>query len=177
MSKDKLDVLKEAFQNECKVINLKYEYEEYSGKEQWAVISELTEEEILEKYKPLVQEYIPFLVLPPMYGEVRQQFRRNENKHYMIMVRGHIYSLEEDLEEHHLEAAVEDCAAQVFAKEQSRELWKAINSLNEIQRKRLIAYYFEGKTYREIADEEGVDHKAVVRSVAIALKNLRIFLE
>ena len=177
MSKDKLDVLKEAFQNECKVINLKYEYEEYSGKEQWAVISELTEEEILEKYKPLVQEYIPFLVLPPMYGEVRQQFRRNENKHYMRMVRGHIYSLEEDLEEHHLEAAVEDCAAQVFAKEQSRELWKAINSLNEIQRKRLIAYYFEGKTYREIADEEGVDHKAGVRSVAIALKNLRIFLE
>lgn len=177
MSKDKLDVLKEAFQNECKVINLKYEYEEYSGKEQWAVISELTEEEILEKYKPLVQEYIPFLVLPPIYGEVRQQFRRNENKHYMRMVRGHIYSLEEDLEEHHLEAAVEDCAAQVFAKEQSRELWKAINSLNEIQRKRLIAYYFEGKTYREIADEEGVDHKAVVRSVAIALKNLRIFLE
>ena len=86
MSKDKLDVLKEAFQNECKVINLKYEYEEYSGKEQWAVISELTEEEILEKYKPLVQEYIPFLVLPPMYGEVRQQFRRNENKHYMRTV-------------------------------------------------------------------------------------------
>lgn len=177
MAKSQLDVLKEAFQNECKVINLKYEYEEYSGKEQWAVISELTEEEILEKYKPLVQEYIPFLVLPPMYGEVRQQFRRNENKHYMRMVRGHIYSLEEDLEEHHLEAAVEDCAAQVFAKEQSRELWKAINALNEIQRKRLIAYYFEGKTYREIANEEGVDHKAVVRSVAIALKNLRIFLE
>lgn len=95
----------------------------------------------------------------------------------MRMARGHIYSLEEDLEEHHPEAAVEDCATQVFAKEQSGELWEAINSLNDIQRKRLIAYYFEGKTYREIADEEGVDHKAIVRSVAIALKNLRIFLE
>lgn len=177
MTKSRLDILKEEFQSECKVINLKYEYEGYIGKEQWAIISELTEKEILEKYKPIIQDYIPFLVLPPMYGEVRQQFRRNENKHYMRMVRGHIYSLEEDLEEHHPEIAVEDCATQIFAQEQSRELWEAINSLNDIQRKRLIAYYFEGKTYREIADEEGVDHKAVVRSVAIALKNLRIFLE
>ena len=177
MTKSQLDVLKEEFQNECKVINLKYEYEGYNGKEQWAIISELTEKEILEKYKPFVQDYIPFLVLPLIYGEVRQQFRRNENKHYMRMVRGHFYSLEDDLEEHHPEAAVEDCAVQIFAQEQSRELWKAINSLNNIQKKRLIAYYFEGKTYREIADEEGVDHKAVVRSVAIALKNLRIFLE
>lgn len=177
MAKSQFDVLREEFQNECKVINLKYEYEGYIDKEQWAVISELSEEEILKKYKLIVQDYIPFLVLPPMYGEVRQQFRRNENKHYMRMVRGHFYSLEEDLEEHHPEIAVEDCIAQIFAQEQSRELWKAINFLNEKQKKRLIAYYFEGKTYREIADEEGVDHKAIIRSVEIALKNLRIFLE
>lgn len=177
MAKSQFDVLKEDFQNECKVINLKYEYEGYNDKKQWAIISELSEEEILEKYKPIVQEYIPFLVLPPIYGEVRQQFRRNENKHYMRMLRGHFYSLEEDLEEHHPEIAVEDCAVQLFAQEQSRELWEAINSLNEKQRKRLIAYYFEGKTYREIADDEGVDHKAIIRSVEIALKNLRIFLE
>lgn len=177
MAKSQFDILKEEFQRECKVINLKYEYEGYTGTEQWAIISELSEEEILEKYKPIVQDYIPFLVLPLIYGEVRQQFRRNENKHYMRMVRGHIYSLEEDLEEHHPEIAVEDCIAQIFTQEQSRELWKAINSLNEKQKKRLIAYYFEGKTYREIADEEGVDHKAIIRSVEIALKNLKIFLE
>lgn len=128
MAKSQFDVLKEEFQNECKVINLKYEYEGYSGKAQWAIISELSEEEILEKYKPIVQDYIPFLVLPPTYGEVRQQFRRNENKHYMRMVRGHIYSLEEDLEEHHPETAVEDCVAQILAQEQSRELWEAIKT-------------------------------------------------
>lgn len=32
MAKSQLDVLKEEFQSECKVINLKYEYEGYSGK-------------------------------------------------------------------------------------------------------------------------------------------------
>lgn len=34
MSKDKLDILKQGFQSECKVINLQYEYEGYRGKEQ-----------------------------------------------------------------------------------------------------------------------------------------------
>ena len=58
MAKSQLDVLKEEFQSECKVINLKYQYEGYSGKEQWAIISELSKEEILKKYKPIVQDYI-----------------------------------------------------------------------------------------------------------------------
>lgn len=30
---------------------------------------------------------------------------------------------------------------------------------------------------REIADEEGVDHKAIIHSVEIALKKLKIFLK
>lgn len=93
------------------------------------------------------------------------------------MFRGNFYSMEKELEEHHPEIAVEDCAAQILAQEQNRERWIAISSLNEKQRKRLIAYYFEGKTYREIADEEGVDHKAIIHSVEIALKKLKIFLK
>lgn len=34
MAKSQFDVLKEEFQNECKVINLRYEYEGYIGEEQ-----------------------------------------------------------------------------------------------------------------------------------------------
>lgn len=63
MAKSQFDVLKEEFQNECKVINLRYEYEGYIGKEQWAIISVLTEKEILEKYSELISDYIPFLTL------------------------------------------------------------------------------------------------------------------
>lgn len=177
MSKDALDVLKEEFQNECKVINLKYEYEKYDGKEQWAIVSALSEEEILEKYKPLVQAYIPFLVLPLSYGEVRREFKRNENKHYMRLVRGHLFALDDEFNEHHPEVATEDCLSQILADEQNQALWNAINALNEKQRNRLIAYYFKGKTYREIANEEGVDHKAIIHSVEVALKNLRNFLK
>lgn len=46
MSNDNLKILNEEFQRDCKVINMKYEYEGYSGEVQWAIISALTEEEI-----------------------------------------------------------------------------------------------------------------------------------
>lgn len=55
MSNTELDVLKRRFQEECKVINMKYEYNGYTGNEQWAIISELTEGEILEKYLPPIK--------------------------------------------------------------------------------------------------------------------------
>lgn len=176
MSKDIIDILKEEFQSECKVINLKYEYEGYTGREQWAIITELSEKEILLKYGDFVQDYIPFLVLPLSYGKIRREFKRNENKHYMRLLRGHIFTLDEEFDEHHPEVATEDCMVQILANERNQTLWNAINTLGEKQRRRLLSYYFKGKTYREIADEEGVDHKAIVRSVEAAVRKLKKFL-
>jgi len=48
-----------------------------------------------------------------------------------------------------------------------------IAQLPEIQRRRLRGYFYEGLTYRELAAREGVDHKAIVRSVDSALKKLK----
>ena len=41
-----LSALDEQFKYECKVINLSYEYPGYTGKEKWAIITDLTEEEL-----------------------------------------------------------------------------------------------------------------------------------
>lgn len=105
MSNKQFNELDIQFQEECKVINLRYEYDGYIGNEQWAIISELTEKEILEKYRPIVSDYIPFIVLTPAFGEVRDEYRRNEKKHYMRSVRGHCYALDKDFENHHSEFA------------------------------------------------------------------------
>lgn len=43
MSNKQFNKLEIQFQEECKVINLRYEYDGYIGNEQWAIISELTE--------------------------------------------------------------------------------------------------------------------------------------
>ena len=48
-----------------------------------------------------------------------------------------------------------------------------IDKLPEIQRRRLLAYFYEGFTYQEIGKLEGVHHTAVMRSVELALKNLK----
>ncbi|WP_312941684.1 sigma factor-like helix-turn-helix DNA-binding protein [Oscillibacter sp.] len=53
--------------------------------------------------------------------------------------------------------------------EATRELFAAIGQLTAIQRRRLLAYYFEGMNFRQIAEAEGVSHGSVSQSVKAAL--------
>lgn len=55
-------------------------------------------------------------------------------------------------------------------------LHKAIINLPKVQRKRLILYYFDKLTYKEIADMEGCTYQAVQSSIESAVKNLRKYL-
>lgn len=57
------------------------------------------------------------------------------------------------------------------------ELKRAINKLPEIQKRRIIKYYFEDKTQQQIADEEMVDIRAIQYSLNIALKKLKEILK
>ena len=82
MNETNLSNLKEHFRSECKVINLKYEYEGYTGEEQWAVITELSEKELFEKYPDIISHYIPFVLLSVEQGKAVYEFRRNESKFY-----------------------------------------------------------------------------------------------
>ena len=51
-------------------------------------------------------------------------------------------------------------------------LWNALNSLPEVQGRRVDAYLILGKTYRQIAREEGVDKCAVRRSVKSGITHM-----
>ncbi len=82
MPETNLGVLKEKFQSACKVINLRYEYEGYTGEEQWAIITELSEKELFEKYPDIISRYIPFVLLSVEQGKAVYEFRRNESKFY-----------------------------------------------------------------------------------------------
>ena len=55
-------------------------------------------------------------------------------------------------------------------------LWNALNSLPEIQGRRVDAYLILGKTYRQIAREEGVDKCAVRRSVKSGITHMKKYL-
>lgn len=55
-------------------------------------------------------------------------------------------------------------------------LHEAIKKLPDIQRRRLVLYFFGGLTYEQIAALENCKHPAIVKSVNIALKKLKKIL-
>jgi RNA polymerase sigma-70 factor (ECF subfamily) len=61
----------------------------------------------------------------------------------------------------------------VYRRIMYQELHKAIAQLPEIQRRRVLLYYFGGYTYEQIAQMENCTKRAVKFSVDVALKNLR----
>ena len=56
-------------------------------------------------------------------------------------------------------------------------LWNALNSLPEIQGRRVDAHLILGKSYRQIAREEGVDKSAIRHSVESGIKQLKKYLQ
>ena len=65
--------------------------------------------------------------------------------------------------------SVED---EVSTKILNEELRQAINTLDEIQKRRIIKYYFYDKTYDEIAKEEKCSKVAIKYSIDSAIKNI-----
>lgn len=71
----------ELFAKDCKLINLKYEYNGYTGDEKWAIITELSVKELWEKYPLVIERYSPFVHLSIAQGEVIDDANRNEDKY------------------------------------------------------------------------------------------------
>lgn len=182
MSNDNLKILNEEFQRDCKVINMKYEYEGYSGEVQWAIISALTEEEIHKKYTEIIKGYEPFVLLSAEQGEAFYEFRRNEDK-FRKRSRNNedAFGYDDELTgAFHSEVIVPDFVEQK-AMEQYEEqryqlkmklLDKALSSLTEKQYKYLVARFIFQKSAREIAKEEGVSHQVIDRHLIAAIKKI-----
>lgn len=56
-------------------------------------------------------------------------------------------------------------------------LQKAMQSLTEVQRERLHLYFFEGFTYRQIAEKKGIGEKNVRESITSAIKKIKKFFD
>lgn len=168
------------FKSECKIINLKYEYEGYTGKERWAIITALSEEEVLRKYSVEIALFQPLLFLTQDQGTVMAAYTRNENKHRMRQLRyGSMYDINDcTFNEHHPEImADDDILDLIVEKETSCEMMQYTEMLTNIQKKRVIKYFYEGKSICEIAKEEGVNHSKISKSINLSLKKLKNFLE
>lgn len=70
----------------------------------------------------------------------------------------------------HKSESLEDTAFQNIVNER---LHKAISKLPEVQRRRVIMYFFGDLTYEQIAEMEGCKYQAVQSSIYAALKTLK----
>lgn len=192
MTKLTLTEQEEFFVKDCKLINLRYEYTNYTGKEKWAVVTELTEKELRKKYPDIIKRYTPFVLLSMAQGEVINEADRNDDKYEKRAKRTlDVYGYEDDIsEQFHRELITpfadpfEQAEEERFEieKEQLRRIEiakvrKVLEMMKPIQKERLCKVVLLGLSSRKIAQEEGVNYSAVDKSIAAAIKNFKKYYE
>lgn len=84
---------------------------------------------------------------------------------------------DELLTAHHPELVVDIFEETFLRNETCQKVRSALTTLQDVQKERVIKYFFDGKSTHEIAQEEGVSHQAVSQSIAVALKKLKNILK
>lgn len=107
---------------------------------------------------------------------VFNQYELEDISHLNVVSRHYEHSdLTEGTLNQRAAVAPESLEDQVYRKLLYQKLHKAILTLPEIQRRRLLLYYFDGYTFEQIAEMEGCTKRAVKFSVDIALNELKEF--
>lgn len=119
------------------VIDLTVEYDNWSGQEKYAVISDLAQEYIEEMFASELSEYKPYIYMANAFLDIRRDFRNNNKKSEMRSIRSEsLFSFEDsDTETHHTEISVPDFVEQWI---ENYELKEAIKQLTDKERERLI---------------------------------------
>ena len=105
-------------------------------------------------------------------GKYYVSFRNGEKEYKDLEIGKNVYEAFNTFE-FQKEEGVEDT---VLNKLEAERLHSAIQQLSEIQRRRLMKYYFEDKNYEQIAQEEGCSFQMVAKSVKAAIRNLKKIL-
>ena len=166
------------FKTVCKALNLKREYgENYSGDEKWAIITALSDEELQAQFGDVVNAcYSPYLLLDLQHGAAIIEQNNNDAKYRMRgYLYGHAFDINDgEFEEHHPEAVVEvDIVEEITLKDNIQKVRRVLSNLSDKQKNRVIQYFFYDKTFKQIADEEGVSAPSVKESIDSAIKKLK----
>ncbi len=129
-------------------------------------------------YKDAIGETEYTYVTKEVYEALTETFRKEAHAQEMRDLR-HI------TREGYTEGETEDLAFDsgesledmVIRQMELETLQKAMQSLTEVQRERLHLYFFEGLTYRQIAEKKGIGEKNVRESITGAIKKIKKFFD
>jgi RNA polymerase sigma factor (sigma-70 family) len=98
--------------------------------------------------------------------QIRSQ--RRQDRRYLIFT-----DCIDEIEDNIMTVPAEDAADLLNKLDSHENLYAAMDKLSKTQRRRLEMHYFDGLTYRRIAEIENVSHVAVMKSVAQAIDIIR----
>ena len=168
-------VVSSAEENEYRVVNLEHEYPDFIGGIKWAIVTDLNEADLEERFGEEIDQYRPFVILSNLAGEVFKLHKRNDNKfEKRSQLFETLYAYEEGTTEiHHDELVVDTLFDTIQAKLDREELMDALSKLTPVQKRRVEMFYFEERPYTEIAAIEGADWTTVRESMRSGLKKLK----
>lgn len=158
------------------LIDLEQIYPGMQDEIRWAVVTNLEEPILLREY-PELESKRPFLLLSFEQGEeILKVWREDmlwEKREEMRWLRhGSLYPPSETCSSH------QDLIEKQI---QQEAFWQRVlqgfAELTETQRRRALLYWGEGKTLREIAEEEGVGYTKIQASIEQSRKKLQKFLK
>lgn len=168
------------FKNDCKVIRLDAEYPGYTGDTKYAIITDLTEEELSVRYPAEIKRYIPYVLLSREMGKAIREHHRNNEKFAKRTARYESVFIACTEEEEALirTLSVEDEQTILDAESDAEEAKQhvidicraALATLTPMQRDYLVRHYLYGIPCLEIAHQDGKHHKSVQETIKAARK-------
>lgn len=164
------------FKQECKIINLTIEYGRHTEDIRYAIITDLSEEELDSKYQEELSKYRPFIILSRAMGLAIREHQRNNEKFRKRFARSTTdYESIIDLVCVDDEQTVKDReTTELRSKEKFLEAGrKAMALLTPLQRQYIIRYYQDGATLEEIASETKTRLDTVWENLEAARRKFR----
>ena len=174
MDKIPSDLIKE-FKKDCKIIDLQKEYPQYQGTVKYAVISRLTEDELIRCYGQVLVQYQPYFVLSNDIGDVFHKYWKNENKYRMRYIRntdGQGYR--EGTTEQYISELKDKFSEEQILSEYVKSL---LETLTPLEQERLIKRFYQERTLQDIADDYGCSARAIKYCIDFAINKLKEFSE
>ena len=167
---------------EYQAVNLEKEYGQLLDGCKYAIASYHCEETLINLYKEELDEFRPFIYLTVDEYEAIYRYQKNEKKYENRYSRKHdVYEYDNELTAvfHEIKSGEKESSMdplEIIIREEENceecmlleKLGKALACLSEIQRNRIKKYFFENKSFLEIAEEEGCGLSTVYESVIAA---------
>lgn len=167
-----------AFKKDCKVLSLAKEYPGYSGYDKYLILTDLTKEELIQKYNMVLKNYEPYLIDSMRLYTPISDYNKNEDKFSKRNIRNTV-SIDDEYSnkkltnlsiENIVESAVTETNSEV-----EKLVLKALKTLTETEKHRLLLWGLHKLTEEEIAYKEGSSQQAVSKSLKQARKKFENF--